>query len=275
MSTLTIRSGLAGALLFLLCPGLLFAEMDNNVKFEMERGSATYEKPMIEFKPGDWVRAYTKKFDYKGLSGLAGKEVNFTYEFESGGRNLATHSFRREFKITGSYFKLNILPNPDSTEDVTFRWDWSGNLAKALSTLPGGKHEIIVRGYVEGNGAKTMVVRGQMVYDNRGGNGKLSEVAAKIEKKRGFNIQKENAKHMPKHQDFPVNVTLHNACLDKIVVRYRTTGNREASVVLFGRQSKKVVALALESLLVHRRGKVNSGPTVSRRSEGKTLRVCR
>ena len=272
---LILANSLLGTLFFLWSPAGLRAEMDNNVKFEMVRGSATYEKPRVEFRPGDWVQAYTKKFNHQGLSGLAGKEVTFLYEFESGGKNLATHSFRRKYAHKGAYFKLNILPDPDSNIDIVFRWDWSGNFARALAGLAPGRYEITLRGFVEADGQKTMIVRGDMVFDNRGGNGKLSEIAARIDKKRGFDSQKENAKFQPKHVDFPVNVTLYNGCLDRIVVRYRTRGNHESSVTLNGRQSKKVVALALESLLVHRRGKVQSGPTVSRRSEGKTLRVCR
>ena len=249
--------------------------ISNNLIFALEKGSATYEKPSVEFAPGDWLAAYTRKLDTKSLEPLKDKDVKYIFEFEFNGKQIAEHTFTKKLDHIESYFKFNIVPNPDSGIDIKFRWDWSGKLATALSKLPSGLHPVTVQGFVEGDGKKIPIVKGQFIYDARNGKGSLDTIAGKIDSKATYDSQKENAKHMPAHVDFPVAITLYNNCLDQVSVKYRTTGNRESNIHLYGKQRKNVTALALESLIVSRKGKTYSGPTVSRSSKGKTITVCK
>jgi hypothetical protein len=251
-------------------------EIDDNLRFELTRGSATYEKPMVELKPGDWLLATTKRFaGAEALAPHAGKPVTFVFEFESQGKSLATHRFNRDFHVTDKFFKFNLIPDPSTNDDKALRWDWSGGLARALSQLPQGKHPVTIRGHVDAGGARTMVVRGAMVYDNSDGNGDMAKIADAIDKNASVDMQAINAAHQPKHVEFPVTFTIRNACGQAVTVKYRVPGNREASINLGGLQSKKVTALAMDSLIVIKGGKASSGPMPSRSSEGKTLTVCK
>ena len=249
--------------------------IDNNLIFELEKGTVTYEKPSVEFAPGDWLLAYTRKLNTASLEPLKDKDVKYIFKFESNGKQIAEHTFTKKLDNISSYFKFNLIPNPDSGIDIKFRWDWSGKLAKALSELPAGRHPVTVLGFIEGEGKKIPIVKGQFLYDGSQGKGSLAAIAGKIDSKAGFDSQKENAKHMPAHVDYPVEITLYNNCLDQVSVKYRTTGNRESNIHLYGKQRKNVTALALESLIVSRKGKTYSGPTVSRSSKGKTITVCK
>jgi len=172
--------------LLLFCVGFAFSqqaatEIPPNLIFAVDKNGSTYEGRSLEFEPGHWVEASTNSFD-KGLrEAMAGMDVTFSYEFSTGGKVLAVHSFPRKMDLSGGFFKFNILPNPDSPPDPPLRKDWSGNLAKALSALPSGKHPIDVRGFVELDGGKAMVLRGTITYKNAGGNGALASIASKID----------------------------------------------------------------------------------------------
>ncbi len=245
-----------------------------------ERGTLT-EKPNNIFKPGQWVHGINKKTSKDIQSKYDGKDVTVTFEFESSGKKLATHRFTRKVdNVTNDLFSFNILPDPHSTQMKSQRWDWSGDLAAALSKLSKGEHEITIRGFLESEKNKDQFVQGRFIYNNQDGNGKMKETAALINKERSFDIMKENEEFSKKHGRAADNVeqvqtTVRNNCGRDVVITFANQSNSSINIKLYHLQSMKITVNDGESVYISWKGKSTfSGPTIGSFEKGKMVNLC-
>ncbi len=259
-------------------------EINNNLIFAVEvakQRGALYERPNMVFEPGDWVSAFSKKVDIDALKKYQGQNVHFIYEFLYKGSVMATHTFQKKFGLTDKYFKLNILPDPFSTTDKSFRWDWSGNFAAALAKLPAGVHEITVTGYIDKGGDRTMFVKGTLGYNNKNGNEKMSEYAKGIEKEKGFDIAKQNEEFSKKHGRASDNVeqiqtTVFNNCGREVVINFANKKSSTNNVRLRNRESLNITINEAESIYISWKGKsAYNGPTIGSFESGKIVNLCK
>ncbi|MGV8081589.1 MAG: hypothetical protein AB2L22_16205 [Syntrophales bacterium] len=254
----------------------LAGEISPNLQFSVTKNLTTYEGSNMEFVPGDWVVGFTKSFDKQVAAENQDKDVTFIYEFHTDGKLLATHSFKRKFQLQGSYFQFNILPDPSSSVNKSLRWDWSGRFAVALSTLSAGKHPILVKGYIESNGKKTLVMLGTVTYNNTGGNGQMASYGPQIDKNASFDIEAENAKFKSKGEweDFRLNV--YNDCGVRVIIKFANKKSSDWTLSLSPLETKSITITDMESIYVKKPGRdFISGPSVSTFDKGKTIRLCR
>lgn len=259
-------------------------EIANNIIFAVEvakQRGALYERPTMEFEPGDWVAAYSKNVNLGSLKNYQGQTVDFVYEFSNNGKVIATHKFQRKFELSDKYFKFNILPDPWSSTDKSFRWDWSGNFAASLNKLPTGVHEITVAGYIAKGGDKTMFVKGALTYNNKDGNQKMAEYATLIEKEKGFDIVKQNEEFAKKHGRADDNIeqiqtTVYNDCGREVVINFANEKSSSNYVSLRYHESLNITINDGESVYISWKGKsAYSGPTIGSFEKGKTVYLCK
>jgi hypothetical protein len=257
------------------------SDIDNNIKFGITKDRTLWEKPYPEFGPGDWLYADVNKLDKPIVEKFNGKDAAVLIEYESAKKIIASDKFQRKLDIQYGYIKFNVIPDPDSTEDVKLRWDWSGKFAAALSKLPAGEHEITVRAYFQSGKDKNIFAKGNMLYKNKSGNGKMADIAKGIEKNKGFDIVKENEEFTKKHgratdTEEQIEVTVYNNCGQDVVITYanqRTSGNHLNVRWL---QSQKIVVSDLETVYIKFKGKsIISGPSIGSFEKGKTINLCK
>lgn len=259
-------------------------DIANNLIFAVEvakQRGALYERPTMEFEPGDWVAAYSNKINLDSLKNYQGQTVDFVYEFSNKGSVIATHKFQRKLELTDKYFKFNILPDPWSSIDKSFRWDWSGNFASSLSKLPAGIHEITVAGYIAKGGDRTMFVKGVISYNNKDGNQKMAEYAQRIEKEKGFDIVKQNEDFSKKHGRAADNIeqiqtTVYNNCGREVVINFANKKSSSNYVRLRYHETLNITINDSESIYISWKGKsAYSGPTIGSFEKGKTVNLCK
>ncbi len=256
-------------------------EVANNIKFAHTSGTTMYERPNITFVPGDWVKAEANRIDKAITDKFNGKDVVFVYEFSLGGKVIATHRAPKKFDIQHGYFTMNVIPNPSDTVNLVHRWDWSGKFAEALGKLSSGKHEIIMRAYVEADDAKTMFARGEMTYDNSAGHGQIVTIAQNIEKNKTFDQQKENEAHTAKYgrgnvDPEQIETTVFNNCGYDVTIRYANQRNSSNTYLVRWRTSMKIVISDMETVWLLRKGhQPVGGPSIGSFEKGKTVNLCR
>jgi len=245
-----------------------------------ERGSLM-ERSYLVFKPGQWVNAYSKSISKDIQAKYQGQNVQFLFVFEAKGKEIAQHRFTRKFDLSHNFLSFNILPDPDSTQPKSQRWDWSGNLASALSSFPNGNHEIKVNGYVIADGEKTLIVQGRFGYNNAGGNGNMKQYAKKIEKEKGFDITKQNEEFSKKYGRAADNVEqvptkVYNNCGREIVITFANKKSSSNNVRMRLWETLNIVVNDGESIYLTWKGKSTfSGPTIGSFEKNKLVKLCR
>ncbi len=176
---------------------------------------------------------------------------------------------------------MNVIPDPSDTVNLVHRWDWSGKFAEALAGLSPGKHDIIMRAYVEADGEKTMFARGEMVYDNSSGDGRMATIAKDIEKNKSFDIQKEGEEFSKKHGraadvEEQIETTVFNNCGYDVTIRYANQRNTFNTFLVRWRTSMKIVVSDGETIWLLRKGhKPVNGPSIGSFEKGRTINLCR
>lgn len=238
------------------------------------------ESALASFEPGDWVYAFTRKLD-KSLEGrFKDQKVVFRFDILKEGNLLAQHSFEKVYNFSGTYLKFNLLPDPHSTDPLSFRWDWSGNLAKALSQLPKGEHTLDIQGFLIAGGDTLPIVSGKMIYNNLKGNGKMAEYANLIEKNKSFDQTAQNVAFDKKNpiskKVVLVPIKLFNNCgYYRQVKHFSPVGDK-----IYGFASGQTKALNVPdgNWLYRLEGSSDwksFGPTINLKDKGKTFKICR
>jgi hypothetical protein len=258
------------------------AGLSPNIMYGVTKNRALYEKPAIEFEPGDWVKGFTKKLNLDSIKKFKNQKINVIFEFYKGSTLLAKHVFPRKHDIAYPYFSFHILPDPYDTIAKSLRWDWSGKFAEALSKLPKGKHEITIKGYLQSGNENVPILLGQgLVYNNQKGNGKMNEYAKLIQKNATFDIQAENEAFSKKHGRAADNVeqiqtTVWNNCGREVVITFANKRDSNNKVRLRVREYLKITINDGESVYISWKGKsAFSGPTIGSFEKGKSVNLCR
>jgi hypothetical protein len=238
------------------------------------------ESTSASFVPGDWVYAFTRKLPPSLESRFKNQKVVFRFDILKEGNLLAQHRFEKVYNFSGTYLQFNLLPDPHSTDSLSFRWDWSGNLAKALSQLPKGKHNLEVQGFLISGEETLPIVVGNMTYNNENGNGKMAEYAALIEKNKGFDQTAQNKAFDKKNPIskkavlVPIKV-LNNCGTYRQVKHFSPFGDK---VYGFGSGQIKALNVPDGNWLYRLEGGSNwksFGPTIGTRDKNKTFKICR
>jgi hypothetical protein len=274
------------ALLILsLCFGLITTvqaqELEPNLLVGVRTGDGGMsESTQATFVPGNWLYAFTRKLDPALTERFKDQTVTFRFEFSTAGNVLAEHKFTRKFHVNGTYLQFNILPDPGSTDPLSFRWDWSGNFAKALSQLPAGQHPIDIKGYLIAGEETLPIVVGSMTYDNSKGNGKMAEYATLIEKNKAFDQTAQNKAFDKKNpiskKVVLVPIKLFNNCASyRQVKHFSPVGDK-----IYGFASGQTKTLNVPDgnwLYRLENGKdwKSFGPTIGIKDKNKTFKICR
>jgi hypothetical protein len=143
------------------------------------------------FRPEEFLVGVLKKFLEPVPAEFKGKQVIYIIEAFTADRRIHQQAFKRTAP-GATWWKFNLIPDPTSNMDASFRIDWNGDLVRSLSQLPAGKHLIDVKTYLELGDKRVHIGWGEINFDNsQKTNIDLKKRGDDIDKKSSFDPAKE------------------------------------------------------------------------------------